>query len=380
MLQSLGSDIFGGICMNRMYYLFSRAKKLEAIYICENDNYIDKPTLKTSVYNMGTLLSRAVRLLTPWYENAFNFFLKEESVEIAFSKKYKEKSSFSCVTENDDNVRVVFETMLRSHKYIIFEKEYNKFIEWLGDFMNYINLCQEDDYYCYSDYLNMLLNQVGYRLPPYSVYTSEQNNLQSTLSKEEIKELLKKDVKNRKVFDPVTVKRNRKLFEIDKPNQILFFFGTLEVPVYVYEIHDILDLIAVSLECIWKQKYVVKKCKFCGELFVTHNRARRYCPNQGDDDKNCQEHNKLEQQLFKERTVESRKVNKNIRSMLIQKLGESHELYKYFLKECQNYRDKIKSGEIIEEEYVTWMNKYWEDVKAKFRDKKAEKEKRENKK
>ena len=46
--------------MNRLFYLFSESVKLEAIYLCEDGNYIDKPKLKTGVYPMGTLLSRAI--------------------------------------------------------------------------------------------------------------------------------------------------------------------------------------------------------------------------------------------------------------------------------------------------------------------------------
>lgn len=50
--------------------------------------------------------------------------------------------------------------------------------------------------------------------------------------------------------------------------------------------------------------------------------------------------------------------------MLRNKLDHCDFRYTYFLDKGKIYRDKIKKEEATEEEYISWMNQYWEKIKA----------------
>lgn len=364
-----------------MYYLFSKTNRLETIYMCENGNSIDRPLFKTGVYPMGTLLSKAVKLLTPWSNTNYCWNEQMDMIKKGIMERCKEKSSFSSVTENDNFVRAAFEIMIKKPDYIDCKKGYNEFVRLLGVFMNFMSLCQDDSYYCYADYLNLISKQSGYDMPSFFLYTPTNNNSQSILSKEEIKDLIITGASKQTVFEPVISIKQKKLFEMSNQQQTPNSFGTLQLPIYIYEIHDIVDFIVVSLNCIFRQKFVLKKCKYCGELFVTHDRKRLYCHNQSQDEKSCYEHKKLEDQLFKERTVESTRVAKNIRSMILQKFDDdcTHEIYIKFKDLCKIYRGKMRKELVTEEEYVSIMKQYWEDVKAaSWSEKRANKETNKN--
>ena len=98
--------------MNRLFYLFSKSVKLEAIYLCEDWNYIDKPKLKTGVYPMGTLLSRAICLLSPWYAEDLNLAKKDEIIALTLNTTPDYKSSFSSIVYEDSVAQIVFEMLI----------------------------------------------------------------------------------------------------------------------------------------------------------------------------------------------------------------------------------------------------------------------------
>lgn len=139
-----------------------------------------------------------------------------------------------------------------------------------------------------------------------------------------------------------------------------------------YEIYDIVDLIISSLQCVFKQNYIVGKCKFCDSLFIAKDRRTKYCPQNLKTVKSCQERNKLKVQLIRENSSESERVHKNIRTQLSNKLGNDDKRYKDFLAYSKKYRHKIREGKSSETEYIEWMNQYWEDVKAEEREKKKQ--------
>lgn len=108
------SNIFCRCNMSRLFYLFSESKKLEAIYLCDDEDYIDKPKLKTGVYPMGTLLSKSMDLLIPWYEENFNILKKDEIISIVLKTPPKYESSFSYILNNDSVVQIVFNILIRN--------------------------------------------------------------------------------------------------------------------------------------------------------------------------------------------------------------------------------------------------------------------------
>ena len=174
------------------------------------------------------------------------------------------------------------------------------------------------------------------------------------------------------MFNPSIVRKNKLLFKLDKPLQAENLYGELNLPIHVYEIQDIVDLIISSLQCIFKQNYILGKCKFCDSIFVAKDRRTKYCPNQLKSIKNCSQIKKLKAQLISEKSSESKRIHKNIRTQLANKLGTEDKRYKDFLADSKKYRHKILNGEISEADYIEWMKQYWENVKAEEREKKKQ--------
>ncbi len=353
--------------MNHMYYLLSKGTNLEAIYICENGNYIDRPAVKTGVYPMGVLLSRSIGLLTLWAETDFNLFKQEDLINKAFEKFPGKESSFSRVAENDIYANAIFKSFLKGQGYIDSDKTFQKSVKLLRMLIRYINLCQKDVYYCYSEYLKKLLNYYKYDLPQFLSFTTEQLNSTDISSEDGIKNFFMKTIQNKVTFDPPIINKSKRLFAIpgihNEPTQL----GTLQLPLDVFEIFDIVDLIAISLNCIFDNHFVIGKCPYCGDLFVTHNRKIKYCHSSFKSKNGCYEYNKLEKQLLRENSKESNKKHKNIRTAMSNKLGTSDIRYLNFLSKSQDFRNKIKTRDSTEEEYIFWMQQYWEDIKMKYK-------------
>lgn len=47
--------------MDKIWYLFSPAKRTEALFLCKGNNFIDKPYIKSAVYPMGIIFSKAMK-------------------------------------------------------------------------------------------------------------------------------------------------------------------------------------------------------------------------------------------------------------------------------------------------------------------------------
>lgn len=124
--------------MNRLFFLFSESIKLEAIYLCEDGDYIDKPKLKTGVYPMGTLLSRAIGLLMSWYKEKLNLLIKDEIISAALKSYPKYESSFFSITYNDSAVQIIFETLIKNQEYLYTEGRYNNSNKKLKEVLDYI--------------------------------------------------------------------------------------------------------------------------------------------------------------------------------------------------------------------------------------------------
>ncbi len=157
--------------MEQVYYLFSKSDKalenLESLYICENGEYIDFPAVKTGVYPLGTFLSRIIRILSPWAKSDFNPF-KQESIYKLNNKLSEQESSFLSAANGDKNViHVMHKLLVKTYEYYNFKNA----SQILKTFFNYLELCEKDVYYCFTDYLEILANHCGYKLPSYSLYS-----------------------------------------------------------------------------------------------------------------------------------------------------------------------------------------------------------------
>jgi len=346
--------------MEKVFYLFSESKKLEAIYLCEDNNYIDKPKMKTGVYPMGTLLSRTIGLLMSWYKEKLNLLIKDEIISAALKSSPKYESSFFSITYNDSAVHIIFETLIKNQEYLYTEGRYNNNNKELKEVLDYIVECLKDISKLSNEMLIQKFNELGYIPPKHNLYYTRKRNKQST---NEIR------LKN-KYFNPNTVRRTKRLFNLPESQPVENLYGELKLPIYVYEIYDIVDFIASALQCVFEKNYILGKCRFCDSLFVAKDRRTKYCPNQLKTVKSCSERHKLNAQLIRETSSESERIKKNIRTQLANKLGTDDERYKDFLDNSKQYRHKMIKCEISEAEYIEWMKQYWEDVKAEEKKKK----------
>ena len=351
--------------MNRLFYLFSESVKLEAIYLCEDEEYIDKPKLKTGVYPMGTLLSRAIYLLSPWYAENLNLAKKDEIIALTLNTSPDYESSFSSIVYEDSVAQIVFEMLIKNQEYKLTQGRFDKSNTELEKILNYIQELQGNTFESTAEKLIKKLNRLGYIQHKHNLYYTEKQDEKSE----------NKNASYEKSFNPSTVRKSKPLFKLDETQPVETLYGELELPICVYEMHDIIDLIISSLQCVFKQNYIVGKCQFCNSLFIAKDRRTKYCPQKLKSVKNCQERYKLQTQLIRENSSESERVHKNIRTQLANKLGNEDKRYKDFLANSKKYRHKFLNGKISEIEYIKWMKQYWDDVKAEEREKKKQSKK-----
>ncbi len=309
---------------------------------------------------MGTLLSRAIYLLSPWYTENLNLAKKDEIIALALNTSPDYESSYSSVLCEDSVAQIVFEALIKNQEYKLIKGRFDESNTKLEEILDYIKELQGNTYESTAENLARKLNRLGYISPKRNLYYTEKQKEKSE----------NKNGSDNKSFNPSTVRKNKQLFKLDEPQPVENLYGELELPIYAYEIYDIVDLIISSLQCVFEQNCIVWKCRFCGSLFVAKDGRIKYCPKPLKNLKSCQERNKLKTQLVRENSSESQRVRKNIRTQLSNKLGTCDKRYYKFLEKSRNYYDNMLKGEISETEYIKWMKQYWKDVKAEEREKK----------
>ncbi|MDP4121020.1 MAG: hypothetical protein Q8876_08230 [Bacillota bacterium] len=346
--------------LNKMYYLFSKTECLESIYFCDDGDYINNPTLQTGVYPMGTLLSSSIRILTPWFNNKFNPLRCEKDLSMEFENLLIQDSSFPNVTYEDSAVCTIFRSLLYDGNGIVTNRDHDKAIELLQSYMNYIALCQEERKFSSIEQLNLLSYKNGNELPQRSIYASNIFNEREILSKDGINNFLSDSNMSIQPFKPTPKKRPKPIFDLPIKQTMATPWGDLTTPIFVFKINDIIDLILASLQCIFEQNYVIGNCKYCRNLFVTHNQKRTYCPEQvtNKKSKSCREEAKLKRQLENEKK-ESIKLHKSLRTMFANKFDNTSLEYRNYIYDSEKWRAAIKACEATEEEYVEWLKGFY---------------------
>lgn len=141
----------------------------------------------------------------------------------------------------------------------------------------------------------------------------------------------------------------------------------LKEPVYVFDIHDIVDLILASLQCIFEEGYIIRKCFYCGDLFVIHRANQKYCPTSvyTTAPKNCYQLAKEQRQLEKEKSG-SAQMDKSIRTMYATKFGTHSDEYNNYIEESSKWKKKVRAKKSTEEEFAAWLKTHY---KRKYREK-----------
>lgn len=343
--------------MAKMYYLYSGDKRCEAVYVCDDDKYIDSATLQTGVYPFGVILSKAIKLLSSCLENRRSPFIGkgEHDLSAKFLEFSQTDSSFSSVICDDFAAQTVLKLLLIDRQHLEEDNEkYDHLSELLLRYAEYIDLCQKSREFCSSENLRLLSEKNRHSLPIHAIYTAKEVQNETSLTKDTMVEFLRESY-SPKQFAPNLKRQRKALLELPSPDREIKAtqWAPLEPPIHVFAIHDIVDLILASLQCIFEKDYIIKKCPHCGSLFVTHKCNQKYCPAMGST-KSCYQSAKLQRQLETEESGSAR-LHKNIRTMYANKYGTDSEIYRNFLTESQRWRDRIKDKKATEEQYVAWL-------------------------
>lgn len=340
--------------MNNAYYLFSKTNQLESIYICEDNNSIDKPKYKTGIYKMGILLSIAVRILKPWYKENFNPFLQYEKLREGLHSTSVCKESFSSIANEDSIIQNIFEALIDGQHYIHSNKSSDVFFKLLEGYMDYITFCQSETGNSSNVALEIIANKYDYHIPSPKIFTSMDID-SDKLSNTDVRKLFSQKDFRVKQLDIETHSQSKKLFDLKEDQSELNSNEKMLTPIYVYKINDIVDFISVSLRCIFEEKYFVGECTYCKELYTAKNHKIKYCPQQDNIKSSCQIQAKAKRQTIRDNATDSRRMHNSLRNMRLTKYGVESEEYRTYLAESQNWRNKVKNFEANEEEYVAWL-------------------------
>lgn len=368
----------------KLYYLFSensenlenpkqsKNKFVEAIYACDDGNYIESATMQTGVYPMGTFLSKTIKILDPLAKR--NFCAPWDMVlSRGMENCSKEDSSFSNLIYNDDAVAYkVFDLLLlEREKYVHSRRNEKELAKILQRYWNYIRLCQDKDGEKFSatTELYFLINQAQDILPEHSTYVTNTLSKQNIVTESEIENTLSKvNFKDSSFAPPLKKPTQKTLFP--RPysplrNIIKTKWGELKAPLEVFEITDVVDILLASIYCIFQQRYLLRECPYCKSLFITRDKRREFCPNMNDNIKSCQKNSRLEEQLEREK-LESRHMHKSLRTMYSAKYGITSKEYNDYMIESLGWRRDIKNGYATEDGYVEWLkSKYFKKYKNK---------------
>lgn len=342
--------------MQKIYYLFSKTNNYEALSVCNNKDSIKTPLYQTGIYPIGTLLSKTVQFISLHKEDS-NFSNTWYKVS---ERIFQEKpSSFSGILCNDRNALDALSLMMYNHENINPSKSPEQILKLLKVYLRYIEICQKNADYCTPDSLNMLHTQYG-EIPPrsYIFFGDNTNDRESA----EIFGFMESDLQKKPFIPTFTGKFSKSLFSKTKGKTPFTKtkWEPLMTPLYVYEINDVTDFFSASIKCIFEQKYILKKCLYCNDLFVTRHKSTKFCPKQDKDpsDKSCYDSHRLNRQLEREKSG-SAKMHHSVRTMLSRKYGPSDNRCLNFLAESQKKRDQIKVGALTEEEYVKWLQTFY---------------------
>ena len=364
-----------------MYYLFSKISKynaLEAIHLCDDDEYIENPKLASGVYPMGTLLSYSMKMLKSWIKDT-SLLIQYPWSEKGFSETTR--SSFSHIASDDQCLQIIFESLLNGYENIISNKTPKEFREILQICMQYISLCQKERKFSSVNHLYSLVNTEKIKLPkqiPYAVKLLSSTISPSNFSIDELKSI---SSLNGKSFEPTLKINQSKLFPkfpvADPPLPKVTPWGNLISPLTVFPIYDVTDFIFASLHCIFEQKYFLGKCHHCGDLFVDSDSRTKYCPERATEKdiekdtkkdtkkktKSCKNLEKAKRQRNKEAKSESEKLHHRNRVTLANKVGTEDQRCRDYMNENLAWHDKIKKKEETEEAYNSWLLEQKEKIK-----------------
>ena len=233
----------------------------------------------------------------------------------------------------------------------------NQKLTKISNYISFIELCNENEEFCnYAEFsrFSILNNELLTKMAvvPIDNFIFQNEYLQSDLK---IKHLLNeaKELPNR---DDNFMKLYTSIF-VDEWQKDIYHY---------YHIDSITSFLSAALQEVFSAKKRILTCKYCMELFIPEKRTDTlYCKgyNSISPERSCKAQAKLDRQLARVRASESRRIYNSIRTMMEARCDDLHaepqQILNNFLSEAYEKRQKIKSGDLSEDEYVAWLKTHY---------------------
>ncbi len=249
--------------------------------------------------------------------------LKKNSVEEIGNKYYEDAEFYKSFLYNE------YSTAL------ITDLNYNS----LWSIKYFLDLCSKNSKYCSIEYLIVLSSYELIEVKPLAQsigFNAQKGNSFKTKSEDNIKDLFNTYEKNRE--------------------NSAFFYSS--------DYSNLLELCMASLQCIFNEGYIIKKCDNCGNYFIPFNRVDAiYCDRTSPQDtsKTCKEAGALYAYRKKLKNDEASGLYRAIYMQKQMLLRRNPDIIQYkndfesFKTHSKQWKSDIKNGVKSEEEYINWL-------------------------
>lgn len=202
----------------------------------------------------------------------------------------------------------------------------------------FLDICSINGKYCSTEYLIVLASHIPFEVNPLNQFIST-----------------KTPIKIKKINDEITIKELFKIYDNNRSDSFIQ---------YSYNFESLLDICLSSLQCIFDNGYIIKRCANCGNYFIPFNRSDTiYCDRASlqDNSKTCKEYGA--HQAYKEK-LQNDRASGLYRAIYMQKqmlLRRNPDIQKYkddfdnFKSRSAQWKKEIKNGLKKEQEFIDWL-------------------------
>lgn len=247
-------------------------------------------------------------------------------------KKNKDSNHRVNIIRDKYYEKVFFDTFLYSHySLLIIPEDYYADLQMIQYFLD---VCSKNIKYCSIEYLLVLLSSHALEMKPLNQIVgidSQKGNMFNCKSEDSIK----------KMFD---------MYESDKSNSSFF---------YSYEYTSLLDLCIASLQCIFNEGYIIRKCENCGKYFIPTTRSDEiYCDNVFKGNRTCKQigyEQKINSDEFMKAYRTAYKTKNAFKNR--NKLNNTHaeENFEKWVIQAKEKLKYAQSGSISLDEFKQWL-------------------------
>lgn len=251
-----------------------------------------------------------------------------------------------------------------------------------NNFMTFIETCCTDWKLCSVDNLSLFCAKIGFPLKCGNklIFGTNIDSTNKILSNENIEDFLKNEISTHK-------KASFKKISTEKD---ILDFNIIST---VYTLDSLADLISASLNEIFSQNLVIRKCKFCSRYFIPFYSRKDigHCEEIHEEfsNRSCYELHSNQRKRYQEDKSESGKKHKSIRTRLARRVNEvdltdkaeadketqkRRQEHDEFMQLSKHWKQLMFNGTISEETYIQLMNDYYEKIKG-FKSRKGGKSK-----